>query len=297
MLTAPALGLALLEPPPVRALALHADGVSSLPELARLLERGQALGKPVAADRRQLDVGQRAAALHSGAAATPRRRATRDGPTSTARSWSAVSTSSPGRSRLWRRSSSSAATGPRVAIFSDSGGSGIVLADVVEALGVPVLEPGPRRAGEAGRALRRHAQPLRLRERRHGAPDRAVRRRPDGRLDPRYGIFAFATPLGLAVAEHSVHVEQLDEFSTTVSALGRVPVIAGLVPLPGRPTARRAAMLSSPWARWSRRSRSALFRVGQVPPEGLSEKAPNRPRIGCRLRTPATGKRRSRFDR
>lgn len=245
MLSAPALGRALLELTEVRALALHADGVSSLTDLVELLERGQVLDKPVVLlVAGSSDVGRRAAASHSGAAATPRRVikgvADQYGAILAGNLdelvWSVETLEEVGFERP---------VGPRVAIFSDSGGSGIVLADAVESQGVPILEPEPavraKLAGRFGGTL----NPFDF-----GSADMGhlTAQSDDVRTvaaDPRYGIFAFATPLGLAVAEQSVHVQQLDEFTSTVSALGRVPVVAGLVPLEegkDRPQGRHAVL-------------------------------------------------------
>lgn len=220
------LGGWLLEQPDVGMLAICADGVDGLRGFADLLAAAQAAAKPVVAlVAGGSEAGQRAVTSHSGMAATPRRAlegvADQFGAILCGDldelAWSIEALDAVGCARP---------SGPLAAVFSDSGGGGIAIADALARRGVPLVDPSPDlhnpvdfgsasmgRFGEQADAVRAVA------------------------ADPRYGVLAFASTLGMPAREQSVHQPQVDEFTATVTRLGRVPVIAS--PLPFLPLPER----------------------------------------------------------
>jgi hypothetical protein len=217
------LGAWLLARPEVGMLAVCADGVDRLEGLAGVL---RATDKPVVLQvAGGSEAGRRAVASHSGMAATPRRLlegvAAQFGallcPTLDELVWSVEALHAVGFERP---------SGPLVAVFSDSGGGGIALADALARQGVPLVDPAPdlHNPIDFGSASMGHFA-------RQADVVRAVG------ADPRFGVLAFASTLGLPVREQSVHMPQVDEFTATVASLGRVPVIAS--PLPFLPLPER----------------------------------------------------------
>jgi acetyltransferase len=138
------LGDWLLAVPEVRALGIYAEGIERMDQLARVVARARGADKSVVLMIGGLsEAGHRAAASHSGAAASPRR--VLEG---LCNQFGAVLAHSLDElawslevlhDHDFRRPSAS-----EVAVFSDSGGAGITLADALEFHGVPVLEPEDR---------------------------------------------------------------------------------------------------------------------------------------------------------
>jgi len=226
------LGGLLLNEPGVRAVAVYADGVDSLRDFGAFLEAARQAGKPVVAMVAGASQAARhAIGSHSGMAATPRRilegLAAQHGAVLAQDldelAWSV---------EVIVHAGFRPPPGSRVALFSDSGGGGIATAEAVEALGVALDPPeGSTRASvEArfGAAL----NPFDF-----GSASMGMAREQAADIaavagDTGFGTFAFASTIGLAVRERSVHVKQLDDFASTVESLRRVPFIVS--PLPFR---------------------------------------------------------------
>ncbi len=225
------LAMALLRRPEVRLLALYADGLASVDGFARVLETAERAGKAVVAMIAGLSDGaRRAVASHSGMAVTPRRvlrgLASQHGAllvdTLDELVWSIEALHGVGYERP---------PGSEVAVFSDSGGGAIALADALASQGLGLVEPEGEARDRIGARFGTALNPFdfgsaSMGHVREQAEDvRAVA------SEPRYGVFAFASTIGLATAEQSVHVAQIDEFTATVEGLGRFPLIASPVPL------------------------------------------------------------------
>jgi len=226
------LGMRLIEEPDVRMVAVYADGIDSLRDFGVFLEAAREARKPVAVMVAGASTAARhAIGSHSGMAATPRR--ILEGLTSQHGAVLAHDLDELAWSiEVIAQARFIPPPAPRIALFSDSGGGGIATAEAVEAQGVALSPPeGDTRASvEArfGTAL----NPFDF-----GSASMGMSREQGADLaavagDAGFGTFAFASTIGLALRERSVHVRQLDDFASTVEALGRVPFIAS--PLPFR---------------------------------------------------------------
>ena len=218
MLTMEGLAEWLLALPEVRTLGIYADGVERLGRLAEVVSGARAAGKAVVLMAGGLsESGHRAAASHSGAAATPGRvlegLCEQHGAV-LARSLDELAWS---LEVLAERVPWSPPGASEVAVFSDSGGAGITLADALELHGVPVPEGQGGNPFDFGSASMGES-----------ASQADAIRAIAG--DGRYGVFAFASPIGLPRREQSVHQRQLDDFVAAVRATGRLPFVASLFP-------------------------------------------------------------------
>lgn len=230
MLTPWTLGERLAGNPDVRLLALYADGLDSIDALSRLARVARVADKPlVIMVAGTSAAARRAIGSHSGMAATPRR--ILEG---VAAQHGAVLVRDLDE-LVWSIEALAGVNfkrppAGRVALFSDSGGGGIAMAEALEANGVPLVPPGEpartaveRRFGDALNPFDFGSASMgQVRE--QAADVRAVG------ADSSYGIFAFASTIGTAVREQSVHVKQLDEFAVTVDGMGQVPFIASPIP-------------------------------------------------------------------
>ncbi|TMC07857.1 MAG: hypothetical protein E6J41_15325 [Chloroflexi bacterium] len=218
MLTMEGLAGWLLALPEVRTLGIYADGVERLDRLADVVSGARAAGRAVVLMAGGLsESGHRAAASHSGAAATPGRvlegLCEQHGAV-LARSLDELAWS---LEVLAERVPWAPAGASEVAVFSDSGGAGITLADALELHGVPVPEGQGANPFDFGSASMGES-----------ASQADAIRAVAG--DGRYGVFAFASPIGLPRREQSVHQRQLDDFVAAVRATGRLPFVASLFP-------------------------------------------------------------------
>jgi succinyl-CoA synthetase alpha subunit len=213
-LSAEALGTALLARPEVRILALYADGLGSIGEFAAMLQAARAADKPVVAMLAGVsEAGGRAAGSHSGMAAAPRRIlegiAAQYGAilarTLDELAWSVEALDAVGYERP---------RGRQVAVFSDSGGGGIVIADALAVQGVELVAPNPFDFGSASMGrIQEHAETM-----------------GEAATNPEFGVFAFASTIGMATRELSVHVRQLDDFNRTAQEMGKVSFVASPLP-------------------------------------------------------------------
>lgn len=239
MLTPWDLGSWLVKREEVRLLALYADGLDSVTQFAELLAAARAVGTPVVAMvAGASDAARRAAASHSGMAATPRRVlegvAAQHGAILAGSldelAWSVEAIAAAGYSPP---------RGPRIALFSDSGGGGIVLAEALAAQGVNLTAPNDQAreqlAGRFGDVLNPFdfgsASMGQVRE--QAADVRAVA------TDSDYGVLAFASTIGLGIREQSVHMTQIEDFIATAAEAGRIPFIASPLPFLSEPDALR----------------------------------------------------------
>jgi acetate---CoA ligase (ADP-forming) len=220
----------LLDVPEVRLLALYADGLASIDAFAEVLGIAQQMDKAVVfMVAGSSDAARRAVASHSGMAATPRRileGVAQQFGAILARTldelvWSIEALDAVGYERP---------SGRQVAVFSDSGGGGIAMADALAAQDVPLAAPSRAAreliGGRFGSVLNPFdfgsASMGHVRE--QAADVRSVA------SDPNYGVFAFASTIGMAAKEQSVHVTQLDEFTANVADIGKVPFVASPFP-------------------------------------------------------------------
>jgi acyl-CoA synthetase (NDP forming) len=230
MLSAEQLARWLLDAPEVRLLALYADGLASIDAFAEVLKIAQHADKAVVfMVAGSSEAARRAVASHSGMAATPRRileGVAQQFGAILARTldelvWSIEALDAVGYERP---------SGRQVAVFSDSGGGGIAMADALATQDIPLLTPSQAAreliGGRFGSVLNPFdfgsASMGHVRE--QAADVRAVA------SDPRYGVFAFASTIGTAAKEQSVHVTQLDEFTATVDKIGKMPFVASPFP-------------------------------------------------------------------
>jgi acyl-CoA synthetase (NDP forming) len=245
MLSVEQLALWLLDVPEVRLLALYADGLASMEAFAEVLKVAQKMDKAVVfMVAGSSEAARLAVASHSGMAATPRRIlegvATQFGAilarTLDELVWSIEALDAVGYERP---------SGRHVAVFSDSGGGGIAMADALALQNVTLARPSSAAreliGGRFGSVLNPFdfgsASMGQVRE--QAADVRSVA------SDPSYGVFAFATTIGMATREQSVHVTQLDEFTATVDGIGKVPFVASPFPFiddEGAPQGRRAVL-------------------------------------------------------
>ena len=212
MLSPWTLGQRLLSDPRVKLIALYADGLDSIAGFAGMLQEAHAANKPaVVMVAGASTAAQSAIVSHSGMAATPRRvlegLCAQHGAV-LARdldelAWSIEALAAVGFSRP---------PGGRVALFSDSGGGGIAVAEALEYHGVRL--DAPFDFGSASMGLVDD----------QSAAVKAVAK------DPSYGVLAFVSTIGRALRERSVHVTQLDEFTATATDLGRIAFVASPLP-------------------------------------------------------------------
>jgi acetate---CoA ligase (ADP-forming) len=230
MLSPEELALWLLDMPEVRLVALYADGLASIDAFAEVLKVAQEMDKAVVfMVAGTSEAARRAVASHSGMAATPRR--ILEG---VAAQFGAILARTLDE-LVWSIEALDAVayerpSGRQIAVFSDSGGGGIAMADALAVQDMPLA--GPSRVareligGRFGSVLNPFdfgsASMGHVRE--QAADVRSVA------TDPRYGVFAFASTIGMAAREHSVHVTQLDEFTATIEGLGKVPFVASPFP-------------------------------------------------------------------
>lgn len=208
------LGRWLLKKPEVQLLALYADGVDSIAEFSSLLDAARAAGKPLVLMVAGASAAARAATVsHSGMAATPRR--ILEGLAAQHRAVLASDLDE----LAWSVEVIAAAgfRGPvagGVAVFSDSGGGAIAMAEALAIAGVPLAPPNPFDFGSAsmGHAVEQ-ADAI-------GAVA----------ADEAFGTFAFASTIGTGQREQSVHFGQAHDFAESVSALGRQAFIASSLP-------------------------------------------------------------------
>jgi acyl-CoA synthetase (NDP forming) len=230
MLSMERLGLALVERDDVAAVAMYADGVGSLPDFAVMLARAEELGKSVVfMIGGASQAGSRAAASHSGMAATPRNvlgglaeqhravmAATLDEVVWSIEAMAAVS---------FRRFD-----GADLALFSDSGGADIAMADAISAVGVEIVEPGSDTKRDLGLAEDSVVNPVDFGSQSMGKTDDVNQVIATVAADEAYGIAVFASILGLPRAEQSTHLGQIADFAVEVARLGKVPFVASLFP-------------------------------------------------------------------
>jgi acetate---CoA ligase (ADP-forming) len=226
MLSAADLSCWLLAKPDVKLVAIYADGVSSPRELADLLLAARDDGKAVVLMiGGSSGAGRRAAASHSGAAAAPMRVVE-----SIARQYGALLATTIDEF-IWFIEALDGIgyarpAGPAIAVFSDSGGGGIVLADALSRAGVELPEPAQSTRSDLASRFGEVLNPFdfgsasmgHVREQR--ADVQAVAQ------DSSFGTFVFASNVGLGVQEQSVHLRQLDEFIATVETTDRLPFVA-----------------------------------------------------------------------
>jgi acetate---CoA ligase (ADP-forming) len=230
MLSAEQLASWLLQVPDVRLLALYADGIASIEGFAEVLKAAQKAEKAVVCMvAGTSEAARRAVTSHSGMAATPRRIlegvAAQFGAilvrTLDELVWSVEALDAVGYMRP---------NGRRVAVFSDSGGGGIAMAEALAAQDVHLSAPSPAASELIGGRFGSVLNPFDFGSasmghvREQAADVRSVS------SDPRYGVFAFASTIGMATQEQSVHVAQLDQFTATIEEIGKVPFIASPFP-------------------------------------------------------------------
>src|SRR5581483_3753781 len=235
----------LLAKPEVKLVAIYADGIASPRELADVLlaarDADKAVVLMVGGSSR---AGGRAAASHSGAAAAPRRVVE-----SIVRQYGGLLASTLDEF-VWFVEALDAVryarpSGADIAVFSDSGGGGIVMADALARAGVELPEPAEALRDDLATRFGGVLNPFdfgsasmgHVREQRADVLAVAA--------DDGFGAFAFASNVGLGVREQSVHLLQLDEFIATVEAADRVPVVACPFPyLPDEELQGRRALVA-----------------------------------------------------
>jgi succinyl-CoA synthetase alpha subunit len=224
------LGSRLLERDDVRLIGVYADGVGSTTGFAAMLRRARELGKLVVfMIGGRSDAGRRAAASHSGMAATPRAVLTGLADQYGALSvgtldelvWSIEAVAAVGFARH---------RGPGVALFSDSGGGNVAMADALELAGVPLREPSAATKAELRVPADEQCNPVDFGSASMGHADAVNDITATMAADRDYGICAYASILGIPRNEQSVHLGHIDDFAHEVAAAGKVPFVAGILP-------------------------------------------------------------------
>jgi acyl-CoA synthetase (NDP forming) len=230
MLSMETLGRWLLERDQVRVVAVYADGVGSVSEFAAMLRRADELGKTVVfMIGGSSDAGRRAAASHSGMATTPR--AVLRG---LARQFHAVAVDTLDEV-VWSVEALTAVgyrrhPGRGVALFSDSGGGTVVMADALAAAGITLAEPLPGTKERLGITPGTSANPMDFGSASMGQNAAINDATATLAVDEQYGICAYASILGIPRHEQSVHLGQLADFAATVTAAGKLAFIASTLP-------------------------------------------------------------------
>lgn len=246
MLSFEELGRFLLGQPEVRVLAVYADGISSPETLATLLCCAEEANKPaVVMIGGATDAGRRAVASHSGAAATPRRVIEGIGLQHNAVMagslddlvWSIAALDGISYRQL---------AGREVALFTDSGGGGIAVADALGSKNVRLVDPLPATQSLVGPISGTSWNPFDFGSRSLGEiSDQAVYVERLG-ADPQFGVCAYASTQGIPIAEQSVQIRQIDQFVDVVHRIGKIPFVASPIPFARRPEdlslARRAIL-------------------------------------------------------
>jgi acetate---CoA ligase (ADP-forming) len=230
MLSAEQLAHWLLDVSQVRLLALYADGLASIEAFAEVLKVAQERDKAVVfMIAGSTEAARLAAASHSGMAATPRRileGIAQQYGAILARTldelvWAIEALDSIGYERP---------SGRHVAVFSDSGGGGIAMAEALALQNVSLAAPSSASRELIGGRFGSVLNPFDFGSASMGHVREQAADVKSVASDPRYGVFAFASPIGMASKERSVHVTQLDEFTATVERMGKVPFVASTFP-------------------------------------------------------------------
>jgi acyl-CoA synthetase (NDP forming) len=243
MLSMEQLGHALLERDDVHVVAMYADGVASMTDFAAMLARAEQLRKIVIfMIGGSSDAGGRAAASHSGMATTPRAilsgLASQFGALQVATLdelvWSVEAIDAAGARRF---------SGDRVALFSDSGGADVVMADAISAVGLELVEPRPETKRALGVPETEPVNPVDFGSQSMGHSASVNHVIATVGADEQFGISAFASILGIPRNEQSVHLGQLADFAAEIAGLGKIPFIASLFPFLPTETAIQSAVI------------------------------------------------------
>lgn len=224
------LGTWLLEDDEVKLIGVYADGVGSTAGFAAMLRRARELGKLVVfMIGGRSDAGRRAAASHSGMAATPRAVLTGLAEQYGALSvgtldelvWSIQAVAQVGFAR--HRASG-------VALFSDSGGGNVAMADALDLAGLSLAEPSAETKTRLGVPFGTQCNPVDFGSASMGKADTVNEITASMAADDGYGVYAYASILGIPRHEQSVHLGHIDDFAREVADAGKVPFVAGILP-------------------------------------------------------------------
>ena len=238
MLSMERLALALLRRDEVRLVAMYADSIGSLTDFAETLAYAEEAEKSVVfMIGGSSDAGGRAAASHSGMAATPRAvlagLAAQYGalqvPTLDELVWSVEAIDAVGHRRF---------DGGRLALFSDSGGANVAMADAMALAGVSLGEPDDAIKRALGVPEGELVNPIDFGSRSMGQAESVNKVIAAVADDEHLGLFAFASILGLPRDEQSTHLGQIIDFADEIERKGKIAVVASLFPF--LPTAQRA---------------------------------------------------------
>lgn len=229
------LALAILARADTKALALHIEDVPSLTSLLNIGRRALQLGKRlVLLLAGTTSVGSTAAASHSGAAATPRG-VVRD----MMGQCGAIYTES--LDDLVTSLSALDSTGhedipgPGVLVVSDSGGGAVLMADALEHAAIPLSMPRRQTREAVAAATGAEVESI-LNPYDFGGGNIADHGRRQVVLDAlvgdsSYGLCVLVSTLGLPIRERTLHIKHVESFIATVTAAGKVPIIAVPGPL------------------------------------------------------------------
>jgi acyl-CoA synthetase (NDP forming) len=235
------LAAAMLGRDDTKVLALHIEDVRSLHTLANIARQARDLGKrlvllPAGLTR----IGALAAASHSGAASKPQR-LIRDLISQYGAIYSEsldeMVTALGALDAVQHRQIEN--TG--VLVVSDSGGGAVLLADALERRGI-ALPPPAAATRLALEAISGESRQGILNPYDFGAANIADLTGRQATLealakDSTYGLCVLVSTLGVPIAEKTLHIKHIASFIATVTAAGKVPVLAvpGPLKIPARP--------------------------------------------------------------
>lgn len=229
------LALAVLARDDTKVLALHIEDVPSLASLVTVGRRARELHKRlVLLLAGTTDIGSMAAASHSGAASTPRglvRDLMAQCGAVYAESLDEMVVSLSTFESIGHRN----VPHPGVLLVSDSGGGAVLLADALEHATVP-LPPPTHRTREILTAVTGSDPGAVLNPYDFGGGNIANIERRQAVLealvtDPTYGLCVLVSTLGLPIQEQTLHIKHIESFIATITAAGKIPVVAVPGPL------------------------------------------------------------------